>query len=317
MSFPSQRGTTTVSDKVVRKIAGRAVTEALPGRSVAATRVSAVVRGRRTDVSLGLTVPYPAPVARTVRRVQEHVTARTRELTGLDVTRTRVHARSLVANAPLPRDASSAGGPARRTPLRWWSSRRLPMAAVAAGAAAAFGAVAVDVIRVHLEHRPAAAWRIGLLDGLSTSGPGSMPVVLGGAAAALLGLALIVVAVTPGRRRLVTLSTAGGPRAALDRSALAAAVRDAVADVAGISHADVRVGRRRIAVRAGLAFGDRATAHREATTAVRRAVDGCLLRRAPRVRVDVRPEPAWQQPPAADTAVDGTTRKPAPTRGET
>ncbi|MEU0126445.1 DUF6286 domain-containing Asp23/Gls24 family envelope stress response protein [Streptomyces sp. NPDC006289] len=320
MTTPSQRGTTTVSDKAVRKIAGRAAAETLPGRSVSATRVSAVVSGRRANVSLGVALPYPAPVAETVRRVQEHVTTRTRQLTGLDVSGTKVSARTLNSNTSVPPATPSDGKPVRRASRRWWSARRVPMAVLTAAGASACGALAFDVIRVHLAHRPPAAWRSGVLDWLSTHGPGDTPVVLGGAAAALLGLSLIVLAVTPGRRRLLTLSPAGdGPGCAVDRSAVGALVRDAVADVPGIGHVSVRVGRRRVAVRAGLAFGDRAAAREQVVSAAGSAVAGCALRNAPRVRVRVKTEPAWQAPAAgsADAPQAGPgTPDPALTGGE-
>ncbi len=50
----SFRGTTTVSERAVRRIAERATAEALPGRTAKAT---ATVRGGRAEVSLGVTLP--------------------------------------------------------------------------------------------------------------------------------------------------------------------------------------------------------------------------------------------------------------------
>ncbi|QFZ72709.1 hypothetical protein GFH48_04995 [Streptomyces fagopyri] len=151
------------------------------------------------------------------------------------------------------------------------------------------------MIKARAAHRPAAAWRTATLDWLSGHGPGDTPVVLVGAGLALFGLWLTVLTVTPGRRRLLTLSSPGtGLDAAADRSAVAASVRDAVAEVAGVGPARVRVRRRRVVVRAGLAFGDRATAHADVTAATRRVLAGWRPRRAPRVRIMVRTEPVWQ-----------------------
>ncbi|MEU1529099.1 DUF6286 domain-containing protein [Streptomyces fagopyri] len=168
--------------------------------------------------------------------------------------------------------------------------------ALAGGAGAVLcGAVAFDMIQARAAHRPAAVWRTGTPDWPSGHGPGDTSVVLLGAGLALSGLWLTVLAVTPGRRRPLTLSAPGTRLdAAADRSAVAASVRDAVAEAAGIGPARVRVRRRRVVVRAGIAFGDRTTAHAHVTAATRRVPAGWRPRRAPRVRIMVRTEPVWQ-----------------------
>ncbi|WP_329319666.1 MULTISPECIES: DUF6286 domain-containing Asp23/Gls24 family envelope stress response protein [unclassified Streptomyces] len=330
MSVPAARpGTTTVSDKAVRRIAERAASEALPGRPVTASRVSAAVHGRRADVALGVSLPYPLPVAETAREVRRHVSERTRELTGLDVSLRRISVDTLTVPSgttapdgmpPLPTpsvsapfspalsastpsvSASSVSAPRseggdRRAPRRRWSRRRVPMTAVMLMGAVSFGAVALDMIRVRVAHRPAAAWRTGTLNWLTGHGPGDTQVVLAGGGLALLGLWLTVLAVTPGRRRLLTLSAPGTSLdAAADRSAVAASVRDAVADVPGIGPVAVRVRRCRVVVRAGLVFGDRGTAHDEVAAATRRVLGGWRPRLAPRVRIMVRTEPLWRPP---------------------
>lgn len=133
-------------------------------------------------MSLDLALPYPVPVADSVRLVQDHVAARTRRLSGLDVPRAEVSVRALHADAPLLRadpSGPSGGGPVRPVARRWWSSRRLPVAAVTGGATLAGGAVVFDVARVHLLGRPPARWRGGAVDWLSTHGAGELPVVLG------------------------------------------------------------------------------------------------------------------------------------------
>ncbi|MFD9234427.1 DUF6286 domain-containing Asp23/Gls24 family envelope stress response protein [[Kitasatospora] papulosa] len=303
MITPSQRGTTTVSEKAVRRIAGRAAAEALPGRAVTATGVTAAVRGQRAEVSLDLALPYPAPVADSVGLVQEHVAARTRQLSGLDVPRAEVSVRALRADAPLLRAGPPAGEDARPPARRWWSSRRLPVAVVTGAAALVCGALTLDVARVRLLGLPPARWRGGAVDWLSTHGAGDLPVVLGGAGAALTGLVLVVLAVTPGQRRLLPLSPpVDQPVFALDRSAVSARVEEAVSDVAGIGRVRVRVGRRRVLVRARLSFGDREAARVGVEAAARLAVGGCALRRAPRLRVRLQPDPAWRQSPAVAPA---------------
>ncbi|MFF2380683.1 DUF6286 domain-containing protein [Streptomyces sp. NPDC058108] len=350
MSVPAaRRGTTTVSDKAVRRIAERAAREALPGRPVTASRVSAAVHGRRADVALGVSLPYPLPVAETAREVRRHVSERTRELTGLDVSLRRISVDTLTGPPgttaadgmpPLPtpsvsapsvsapsspaRSASTSSASAprseggdRRAPRRRWSRRRVPTTAVLLMGTVSFGAVALDMIRVRITHRPAAAWRTGTLNWLTGHGPGDTQVVLAGGGLALLGLWLTVLAVTPGRRRLLTLAAPGTSLdAAADRSAVAASVRCAVTDVPGIGPVDVRVRRRRVVVRAGLAFGDRDTAHDQVAAATRRVLGGWRPRHAPRVRIMVRTEPLWQPPRSEAEGPPPAPVTPAHTPGE-
>jgi uncharacterized alkaline shock family protein YloU len=295
----SQRGTTAVSQRAVRRIAERATAEALPGR---AARATAAVRGRRAEVSLGVTLPYPSPLADAVLNIQRHVLDRTRELTGLDVPTARVNVTSLApprySRAPVspPEETNSPS-----TPRRWWSGRRTPTALLTTSAALACGALAVDLIQVHTAHHAAAAWRVSAVHWLSGHGPGDPAVVIAGGLTALLGVWMIVLAVTPGLRHRSTVRTAAGRvDAAVDRSAVRSLVRDAVGDVPGITAVRVRVRRGRITVRARLAFGDRAEASAAVTTATRAAVSSCRLRREPRVRITVTPEPVWQPPTAPD-----------------
>lgn len=293
----ARRGTTTVSERAVRRIAERATTEALPGR---ASRATATVRGGRAEVSLGVTLPYPAPLAEGARDVQRHVLERTRELTGLDVPTARVGVTSL---AP-PRYSRAPVSPAEETnspstPGRWWSGRRTPVALLTSSAALVCGALAVDLVEVHMAHRAAAAWRVSAMHWLSGHGPGDPAVVIAGGLTALLGVWMIVLAVTPGLRHRSTVRTeAARVDAAVDRSAIGSLVRDTAGDVPGITAVRVRVRRRRITVRARLAFGDRAEASAAVTAAAHAAVSSCRLRRAPRVRVTVTPEPVWQPPTA-------------------
>ncbi|MFD0023677.1 DUF6286 domain-containing Asp23/Gls24 family envelope stress response protein [Streptomyces sp. NPDC058382] len=306
MSTPAQRGTTTVSDRAVRRIVERAAAEALPGDTAGATaRGSVAVRGQRARVRIGVAVAYPAPLADTVRRVQEHVTERTRGLAGLDVTRAEVRVDRLTLRAvPVP-VAQPEERPARRSVRRFRSSRRVPVAVLLLAAVVGCGAVGLDVVRVHVRDRPAAGWRTGAVDWLSGHGPGDVPVVLGGAALALLGVWLVVLAVAPGQRRLLTLAApASYPEAAVDRSVVLALVHGAVSGVAGTGRVRVRVRRRSVRVRAGLAFGDAAAVRKDVDVAARRALTGCLLGRAPRLRVRVRPEPVWH-PPEPDASGRG------------
>ncbi|MHB9855835.1 DUF6286 domain-containing Asp23/Gls24 family envelope stress response protein [Streptomyces krungchingensis] len=327
MTTAAQRGSITVSDKAVRRIAERAATEALPAHRLPAARGSATVRGRQAEVALAVTLPYPVPLARTVRHVQEHVAGRTRQLTGLDVPTPRVTVTALSPVRATPAAVSLVKGPATaadrsavdpsavgRTPRRWWSPRRLPTAVITLSAALSCGALAVDLIPVHTGHQPPSDWRTSALDRLSRHGPADAGAA--GAGGALLGLWLLTMAVAPGHRNLLTM-TAPAPRRhlAVDRSAVAALVRNAASDTQGIGGVKVRVGRRSVTVRAGLAFGDSARAQADVTSAARRVLTSCALRRTPRPRVRVRPEAVWTPPETGKlTAAPADTGRP-PTAG--
>ncbi|MFG3125714.1 DUF6286 domain-containing Asp23/Gls24 family envelope stress response protein [Streptomyces sp. NPDC048201] len=299
MTAPERRGTTTVSGRAVRRIAGRAVSEALPDRAARATGSSAAVRGGRAEVAVDVALPYPAALAPTVRRVQDHVTARTRELTGLDVRTARVGVTTLTPDRPAPDAPAQEAAPGGRVPRRWWAQRRLPIGVLTLLATLTCGALAADLILVHTGHRPAAAWRTGALHWLYVHGPGEPPVTVAALGCALLGVWLIVLAVTPGRRGLLTArSAAPATHVAVDRTAVAALLRDTAAATEGVDTVAVRVRRRRVNVRAALAFGDRAAAREQITDAARRALAECGLRRTPRLRVAVRTLPVWTPPPA-------------------
>ncbi|TGN79112.1 Asp23/Gls24 family envelope stress response protein [Streptomyces bauhiniae] len=300
MTAPERRGTTTVSDRAVRRIAGRAVTEALPGRAARATGSSAAVRGGRAEIAVDVALPYPAPLTPTVRRVQDHVTARTGELTGLDVRPARVGVTALTPDRMTEPDATALeANPGGRVPRRWWAQRRLPLGVLTLLATLTCGALATDLILVHTGHRPAALWRTGALHWLYVHGPGEPPVTAAALGCVLLGVWLIVLAVTPGRRGLLTAhSPAPATHVAVDRGTVAALLRDTAAGTEGVDTVAVRVRRRRATVRAALAFGDRAAARDQITDAARRVLAECGLRRPLRLRVAVRPLPVWTPPPA-------------------
>ncbi|WP_018548868.1 DUF6286 domain-containing Asp23/Gls24 family envelope stress response protein [Streptomyces sp. LaPpAH-108] len=307
MTEPHPRGTAAVSEQAVRRIAGRAATEAHPDGAVRITGSAATVHGRRTEVALDLAVPYPEPLAPLVRRIQDRVTARTAELTGLDVSRLRIGVTTLTPAsgqlAPAPPDPAPASADTPRTgsraPRRWWSQRRFPLGILALLATLAFGSLAADLILVHTGHRPAAAWRTGTLHWLYGHGPGEPLVTAVGTCCALLGAVLLVLAVTPGRRNLLTTaSPASGTDIALDRSAVAALLRDAATGTDGVTGARTRVRRRRATVRADLASGDRTTAELRITQAADNALAECGLRRPLRLRVTARPRRGWAPAPA-------------------
>ena len=100
LAAPGQRGRTTIADRVVAKIATRAVAEV--GQTGGAARqliglilgrqagegpayVSARVNGDLAMIEMRLSLAYPAPVRSLTREVRRHVTERVTTLTGIEV----------------------------------------------------------------------------------------------------------------------------------------------------------------------------------------------------------------------------------------
>ncbi|QEU90915.1 DUF6286 domain-containing Asp23/Gls24 family envelope stress response protein [Streptomyces kanamyceticus] len=311
---PDERGSTTVANRAVRRIAERAATEVRTAGPVLVSGASASVRGRRARVALNVTLPYPGPLDEAGERVRSHVVDRTARLTGLAVPSARIHVHALSRQ-----DGTEAAGSARavaaetgpdpaRTARRPWSERRLPMGLFTLTAAAACGVLLYEVVSVHAAGRAPARWRVDLLDWLSAHGPGVTAVDLAAAAGVFaLGVWLLILAVTPGKRRRIPLATpAPGVHATLERAAAAALLRDAVRDVPGITRVRVRMGRRGARVRTRLGFGDQDAAREAVRQAALAATDGFGLARPLKLRVRVRTEPTWRAPTAHETS--GSTR---------
>ncbi|MGW1379162.1 DUF6286 domain-containing protein [Streptomyces sp. NPDC002446] len=128
---------------------------------------------------------------------------------------------------------------------RRWSARRVPAAVVALVLLGAAGLLLYDVAAVRAD-RPAMAWRRRVARELATRHLDD-PWVLGAAALAMvLGIWLIVLAVTPGLRQVLPMRpVAPGIRAGLDRAAAALVLRDRAMEVAGVQSVRMTVGRRR------------------------------------------------------------------------
>lgn len=114
-----ERGTTTIADRVVEKIAAQAVAEVdrasgatrqVFGVSLGATddttraRVSATVDGGLVSVRVVLAVRWPHPVREVTREVRDHVMSKVAALTGLHVADVDIEVAELVtAAAPTRR----------------------------------------------------------------------------------------------------------------------------------------------------------------------------------------------------------------------
>ncbi|MCT9106280.1 DUF6286 domain-containing protein [Streptomyces mirabilis] len=133
---------------------------------------------------------------------------------------------------------------------RFWSARRVPAGIVALLVLVGAGALLYDVAAVRA-HRPASHWRRSLARQLAERPLDDTWVLVGAGLAAALGLWLIVLAVTPGLRDVLPMRrTHRDVRAGLHRGAAATALRDRAMEVSGVRSVRVRMGRRKVDVRA-------------------------------------------------------------------
>jgi hypothetical protein len=133
---------------------------------------------------------------------------------------------------------------------RFWSARRIPAALVALVLLGATGLLLYDVAAVRAGHG-AMAWRRELADALATRPLDNAWVLTGAVLAVLLGAWLLVLAFTPGLRAVLPMRREHADvRAGLDREAAALALRDRAMEVSGVQSVRVRMGRRKVRVRA-------------------------------------------------------------------
>ncbi|MEU1628968.1 DUF6286 domain-containing protein [Streptomyces sp. NPDC020096] len=171
---------------------------------------------------------------------------------------------------------------------RFWSARRVPSAITALLALAVAGSILYDVAAVRAG-RQAMTWRRRLTEELATRPLQDHWVLTGAAVAALLGLWLIVLALTPGLRSLLPMRPAAAPvRAALDRAAAGLLVRDRVLEVSGVRSVRVSVSRRSIKVRADAHFRDLDDVRQDVDATLREAVRSLGLDRRPALSLTVR-----------------------------
>lgn len=306
MTTPAaERGTTTVADRAVRRIAQRAATEALAPGAVEVEGGSAAVRGRRAQVGVTVTLPYLAVLDEAGESVRSRVTERTERLTGLTVSSARIRVRGLsrgLSRRERPASPIEAAGQVAGRAHRPWSQRRLPVGVLTLLAAVVCGVLLYDVVSVHAAGQAPAGWRVRLMEWLGTHGPfgGTTSGVLVAIAVFALGVWLLVLALTPGRRGVLPMRPPlPGVRAALDRRAVAVLLRDAVTGVPGVGRVRVRVGRRTARVRAGLEFGELEGARRAVTEAAGTTTAKLGLAGTLRLRVHLGTAPGWRAPAGA------------------
>ncbi|MFE8937874.1 DUF6286 domain-containing protein [Streptomyces sp. NPDC007872] len=170
---------------------------------------------------------------------------------------------------------------------RFWAVRRVPAALLAAAVLGGAGLLLYDVAAVRAGHS-AMAWRKETADGLATEALDSTWVLAGASLAALLGLWLLLLALTPGLRSVLPMRRDHPDvRAGLDRKAAALILRDRAMEVSGVQSAKVRVRRSKAAVRAVSHFRDLDEVRTDLERAIATGVDELGLARPPVPKVRV------------------------------
>ncbi|MFG2715489.1 DUF6286 domain-containing protein [Streptomyces goshikiensis] len=181
-----------------------------------------------------------------------------------------------------------AAGP-RSTARRPWSARRIPAALTALITAVAAGTLLFDVVRVRAG-QAAAGWRRRLADELATRPLDDSAMQIGAAVIAVIGLWLIILALSPGLRHQLPLETPDAEmRAVLDREAAELKLRDAAMRVPGVSAARVRFFQHHVKARADVRFRAPVDVKADLLVALQEALDRLALARPPALDVRVRP----------------------------
>ncbi|MFE4054583.1 DUF6286 domain-containing protein [Streptomyces sp. YIM B13518] len=184
---------------------------------------------------------------------------------------------------PPPQGPGGFGG--RR---RFWSARRVPAGLVALLTLVVAGAFLYDVAAVRA-HRPALGWRRELARQLAERPLDDIWVLTGAGVATVLGLWLLLLALTPGLRALLPMRpTDPHVRAGLHRDAAAMVLRDRALEVSGVRSARVRVKRRRADVRAASHFREPDDVRADLAAVLDDAVRGLGLARTPSLSLRVR-----------------------------
>ncbi|MFF7020344.1 DUF6286 domain-containing protein [Streptomyces klenkii] len=176
---------------------------------------------------------------------------------------------------------------------RFWAVRRVPAFLVAAVVLGAAGMLLYDVAAVRA-HRPAMEWRRRLAHELATRPLDDGWVVGGAVVAVVVGVWLVALAVTPGMRSVLPMRPDRTDlRAGIDRRAAALVLRDRAMEVSGVQSVRVKVGRRRVTVRAQSHFRDLDDVRADVEDVIGEGVRKLGLAHEPGVSVRVgRPAPA-------------------------
>ncbi|MGM7444867.1 DUF6286 domain-containing protein [Streptomyces tunisiensis] len=190
-------------------------------------------------------------------------------------------------SAPPAESGATMGG-ANGGRRRFWSGRRVPAGLLALVVLVIAGAFLYDIAAVRA-HRPGMSWRRDLARQLAERQLDDVWVLTGAAVAAALGLWLLVLALTPGLRFVLTMRRVHPDvRAGLDRDAAATVLRDRALEVAGVQTVRVAVKRRRTDVRAVSHFRDLDDVREDLTAVLEGAIRGLGLARPSPLTLHVR-----------------------------
>ncbi|MET8227853.1 DUF6286 domain-containing protein [Streptomyces sp. NPDC005301] len=170
---------------------------------------------------------------------------------------------------------------------RFWSARRVPAGILALLVLAGTGLLLYDIVAVRAD-RPAMQWRRWLARQLDERPLDDTWVLVAAGVAAALGLWLLVLALTPGLRRVLPMRRAHTDvRAGLHRDAAAMVLRDRAMDVSGVRSAKVRVKRRKVDVRAVSHFRELDDVRADLDATLTDGIRGLGLARQPGLSVRV------------------------------
>ncbi|MFH9365856.1 DUF6286 domain-containing protein [Streptomyces anulatus] len=197
------------------------------------------------------------------------------------------------AHTPLPDASADARGPVPTLEKgdsgagRFWSARQVPAALLALVLLGGAGLLLYDIAAVRADH-PAMQWRRSLADGLAERHLDDVVVLIGAGVAALIGLWLILLALTPGLRDLLPMRRdRADVRAGLDRTAAALVLRDRAVEVSGVQSVRVGMGRRKAKVRAFSHFRELDDVRTDLDTVLEKAVRELGLAKPPTLSVQV------------------------------
>ncbi|MER7518866.1 DUF6286 domain-containing protein [Streptomyces sp. NPDC126499] len=177
--------------------------------------------------------------------------------------------------------------PPRAAGRRFWSVRRIPAAVLAAVVLAGAGLLLYDIAAVRAD-RGAMSWRRSLAEDLGTRTTDNAWALAGAALAVLLGVWLLILALTPGLRAVLPMRHQHPDlRAGLDRDAAALALRDRAMEVSGVQSVRVRMRRSKVAVRAVSHFRELDDVRHDLETVLAGGIDELGLAHPPRLTVRV------------------------------
>ncbi|MBT1097207.1 DUF6286 domain-containing protein [Streptomyces sp. Tu102] len=171
---------------------------------------------------------------------------------------------------------------------RFWSARRVPAAITALVLLFLAGVFLYDIASVRAE-RPPMRWRRELAHQLAERPLDDIWVLVGAGVAAALGLWLLVLAATPGLRRVLPMRrTHTDVRAGLHRDLAALVLRDRAMEISGVQSVRVRMRRAKADVRAVSHFRDLDDVRADLDATLADAIRGLGLSRPPSLSVHVR-----------------------------